>query len=359
MQSPVQDLKHTDCHCFSNILAARQPVASRLLANAVGRGKRANAYLLTGRCAPDKWLLARQLTAFLNCGREDKEAKGSCLLSYLELTEVTEVNEDDKAFTSAFTAACQNCRWLYRDEHPKAWVLLARDAGKSGKIPVESARNLSEELARTSQYVRVVVIENAAEDAFHRPAANALLKTIEEPRSNCLFLLFAECEDDVLRTIVSRCQTVPFNNVPEENLGSLAAQSPGLKSRLAEPVWQSSENQELVRKMRGETFLQIGQKGDSGKKMPTKDALSFAHHLTEDIDDHGAEKLFDLALAIEIDNLAGSYRTHPGYSRYLSELFKLVESAKRQIDGYVIKKGVCEALVLEWLELRNNLSAKG
>jgi hypothetical protein len=68
------------------------------------------------------------------------------------------VDEDGSALTSwlsqflkALAGACQNCRWLFQDEHPKAWLVLSAEAGKSGKIPVEAARNLSEELARTSQ----------------------------------------------------------------------------------------------------------------------------------------------------------------------------------------------------------------
>ncbi|MBU6455378.1 MAG: hypothetical protein KGS72_26640 [Cyanobacteria bacterium REEB67] len=335
--------------CFSPALAARQPVAARLLANALSRGHMAHAYLLTGRCIADKWLMARQLAAYLNCEKEDKEKSGSCLLSYTDLNDLGEPQKvvDDKTFSSA----CQNCRWLFRDEHPKAWVLLSRDAGKSGKIPVESARNLSEELARTSQYLRVVVIDDASEWAFHRPAANALLKTIEEPRSNCLFLLFGECEEDVLRTIVSRCQPIPLNNRFEENIGFLARQSPSLKSRLEASAWSSDENRDLIRKMRGELFLST----PPHKRVAEKDALKFSHHLQEELEEHGGEKLFDLAINIEVENLAGSYRTDAKYSRYLLELFKLGEEAKLQLDHYVTKKGVCETFVLSWLKLRQNL----
>ena len=358
MQSQLAQL------CFTSQLAARQPVAASLLANALDRGQMAHAFLLTGRCLADKWLMARQLTAFLNCQKADKATSGSCLHAFIDnYTHLNEVSAETvktpgnppakipAVNDKSFSLACQNCRWLYLDEHPKAWLLLARDAGKSGKIPVESARHLSEELARTSQYLRVVVIEDASEWAFHRPAANALLKTIEEPRSNCLFLLFGECEEDVLQTIVSRCQSVPLNNRYENNIGHLSDQSPTLKSRLQAVDWQSEENQDLLRKLRGDHFLTTA----ANKRVAVKDALILAKRLFEELDEHGAEKLFDLVVQIEVEQLAGSYRTDLRYSRYLFELFKLAEVAKLQIDQYVTKKGVCETFVLSWLKLRQKL----
>jgi hypothetical protein len=349
-------MQSTQPHCFSPALASRQPVASRLLSNAIGGGRMAHAVLLTGRALADKWLIARQLAAFLNCQSDLRFERGSCLLPYIHTNNLANAPAnaladhpgnlpDDKTFS----LACQNCRWLFKDEHPKAWTVLSRDAGKSGKIPVESARNLSEELAKTSQYLRVVIIDDASDSAFHRPAANALLKTIEEPRSNCLFILFGQCEEDVLQTIVSRCQLIPLNNRFEENIGYLAKQSPLLKDSLK--VKMSEEERELVQSLRSEIFLTT----QPGKRGNVKDALTFAHRLLEVMDDDNFEKVFDLVINLEIEQLAGIYRTNTLYSRYLESLFKLGEEAKRQWDHYVTKKGVCESFVLSWLELRQNL----
>jgi DNA polymerase III delta prime subunit len=356
----------TQSHCFSVELAGRQPVACRLLANAIGADRMAHAILLTGRALSDKWLIARQLAAFLNCQSDVKFEHGSCLLPYIHSNDpaIDQVNEQGQAAPASpadvgkssnvpdnktFSLACQNCRWLFKDEHPKAWTVLSREAGKSGKIPVESARNLSEELARTSQYLRLVVIDDASDSAFHRPAANALLKTIEEPRSNCLFILFGQCQEDVLQTIVSRCQLIPLNNLYEDNLGHLAGPSStlraGLRTRLSE------EDKELRQSLGSEIFLTT----QPGKKVSVKDALIFAHHLGEVIDDDNFEKAFDLIINMEIEKLAGIYRTNALYSRYLESLFKLAEEAKRQWDHYVTKKGVCESFVLSWLDLRQNL----
>jgi hypothetical protein len=360
-------MQSTPPHCFSTELSARQPVASRLLANAIGAGRGAHAILLTGRALSDKWLIARQLTAFLNCQLESKYERGSCLLPYISERVLVhdpeaspsggpgsasgkELGEQIKWLDNkTFSLACQNCRWLFKDEHPKAWTVLSRDAGKSGKIPVESARNLSAELARSSQYLRIVIIDDASDSAFHRPAANALLKTIEEPRSNCLFILFGQCEEDVLQTIVSRCQTIPLNNRYEENIGHLAPQSTKFKDSLKQYV--SEEDRELLQGLSSEIFLTT----QPGKRVSVKDALLFGHRLLEVMDDDNFEKVFDLVINLEIEQLAGIYRTNLIYSRYLESLFTLGEQAKRQWDHYVTKKGVCESFVLSWLQLRQNL----
>ncbi len=111
---------------------------------------------------------------------------------------------------------CVNCKWINEEKHPQAWLILASDPGKSRKIPVEKARLLSDELSKHSEFFRVVIVEDASQEAFHRPSANALLKTIEDPGARCLFFLFANREDDVLPTVVSRCQVIPMQSPPEK-----------------------------------------------------------------------------------------------------------------------------------------------
>lgn len=49
-------------------------------------------------------------------------------------------------------------------------------------------------------------------------AANALLKTIEEPTASTIFILVMESEDDLPSTIASRCRTIVFGRVPEADL---------------------------------------------------------------------------------------------------------------------------------------------
>ncbi|MBA3857837.1 MAG: hypothetical protein C0507_13095, partial [Cyanobacteria bacterium PR.3.49] len=54
---------------FDRHLCQRQQLAANLLTGALIKGRLANAYLLTGRIDVDKWQLAKQMAAFLNCER--------------------------------------------------------------------------------------------------------------------------------------------------------------------------------------------------------------------------------------------------------------------------------------------------
>ena len=83
---------------------------------------------------------------------------------------------------------------------------------KSGKISVEQARDLIDEISKTSAYKRIIVVEDAGQEALHRPAANALLRTIEEPRSDVVLIFFAQALSEVLATVTSRCQIIHMSN---------------------------------------------------------------------------------------------------------------------------------------------------
>jgi hypothetical protein len=344
---------------FTADLTERQGVATRLLANGIQQERLAHALLLTGRAHQDKWLIARQLAAYLNCEKEDKAIVGACMRQW----QATCVDEDGSALTEldqsvqkGLANACQNCRWLFQDEHPKAWLVLSAEAGKSGKIPVEAARNLSEELARTSHYVRVVIVEEANEAAFHRPAANALLKTIEEPKSPSLFLLFSQTADDVLTTIVSRCQVVPLNNRIEENIGPISrivgfSAERASASSAAVNGKRQSVIQELTEKLAGHLFVQK-------LRASSKDALALSAALQVLIDDdYEPDAIIDSLIALELKAIGAAKLSQLNASSYLVKLLKLSEDAKRQIDQYVSKKGVCESFVLTWLDLRQNFNS--
>jgi DNA polymerase III, delta subunit len=88
-------------------------------------------------------------------------------------------------------------------------VTLQRE-GAAQMIPIETVRTM---IVRTGlppheAAVRVFLIEEAA--ALAGPAANAMLKTLEEPPRRTLFLLCTVAPDGLLPTIRSRCQRVRF-----------------------------------------------------------------------------------------------------------------------------------------------------
>jgi len=152
-----------------------------LLRRAIERDRVPNAYLFSG---PPGAPLLDTATAFacaLNCQRGRGEACGEC----------------------------DACAKIVAGIHPDV-VTLVRE-GAANIVPIESVR--SQVIARIGlppheAETRVFVVEEAT--AMAPPAANALLKTLEEPPARTLFVLCTTAPEQLLPTIRSRCQRVRF-----------------------------------------------------------------------------------------------------------------------------------------------------
>lgn len=174
---------------FAGDLKNKQAFAADFFENVFKSGKLAKAYLFVGDAPEDKIKLAKTIAKILNC--DELKASG-------ELKEPCGV--------------CTNCKWIDSDTHPMTPLYLkAPEESKKGIITVEAVKQLQVELAKTSQYYRVVIVPSANYNSLTKHSANALLKILEEPNSNTLFILFAEDKDMVLPTILSRTQQVKFN----------------------------------------------------------------------------------------------------------------------------------------------------
>ena len=115
-------------------------------------------------------------------------------------------------------------RWLERLENPKTGN-LARN------ISVDQVRSLGELFGSTPflSAWRAVVIDSV--DDLEPSAANALLKMLEEPPPNCLFLLVSHAPGRLLPTIRSRCHRLDFQKLEDHALAAVleasAADLPG------------------------------------------------------------------------------------------------------------------------------------
>ena len=98
---------------------------------------------------------------------------------------------------------CHSCRLMLAETHPD-WHILQNEKGKSS-IGIEAVRKVTEKLEHHAQQggSRVVWIKEV--EALTEAAANALLKTLEEPPVNCYFLLNCQQPEILLATLRSRC----------------------------------------------------------------------------------------------------------------------------------------------------------
>lgn len=110
------------------------------------------------------------------------------------------------------TCGCFDCLQFNQGMHPDLLQLIPED-GKD--IGIEAARTAIEAIQSypSQAKLRVVIIDGA--DRLTAPAANALLKTLEEPPPTVRVLLIAESAAHVIPTIRSRCGILNFRPLPE------------------------------------------------------------------------------------------------------------------------------------------------
>jgi DNA polymerase-3 subunit delta' len=203
---------------------------------AVRRGRLAHAYLFTGPPGVGKRLFAFELGKALLCeGQPQRDELRAC----------------DR---------CPSCIQVEAGTHPD-FITAARPP-ESPAFPVELMRSVcaSFALKPARGHGKVVILDDAddLEDPItHNAAANAFLKTLEEPPPRSVLILIGSSPDRQLPTILSRCQVVRFAPLPNDlveellqaqgvddpqlrrHLLRLAAGSPGSALELADPaLWE-------------------------------------------------------------------------------------------------------------------------
>ncbi|MBX5805104.1 DNA polymerase III subunit delta' [Pseudomonas aeruginosa] len=141
-----------------------------------GRAQHAHAYLLYGPAGIGKRALAEHWAAQLLC--QQPAAAGAC-------------------------GECKACQLLAAGTHPDYFVLEPEEAEKP--IRVDQVRDLVGFVVQTAQLGgrKVVLLEPA--EAMNVNAANALLKSLEEPSGDTVLLLISHQPSRLLPTIKSRC----------------------------------------------------------------------------------------------------------------------------------------------------------
>ena len=167
-----------------------QDMARGYFRGAIRGGRLSHAYLLAGPEGVGKRRFADGLTAALLCRGRSSGAiadEGPCL-------------------------ECRACRLLGSPNHPAVSVIEPEE-GKS--IEIDTIREAVASLALKGWPRRVIILDGA--DRLTLPAANALLKTLEEPPPGVVFLLVTSRPSHLLATIHSRCHRVPFTTLGQED----------------------------------------------------------------------------------------------------------------------------------------------
>ena len=113
---------------------------------------------------------------------------------------------------------CQSCKLMSAGSHPDFYV-VEPDATKTAKnIKIGQIRTLQTEasLRPVQANLRVVLLDGA--EFMNNAAANCLLKTLEEPPSQTIFILISANRAELLMTLRSRCRTINFYKLTAEEI---------------------------------------------------------------------------------------------------------------------------------------------
>lgn len=164
----------------TNLISAELSSAAKRTAQniltAVNMGNFAHSYILEGGSAASRLTLAAIVACSLVC--ENKNGIQPCF-------------------------ACSQCKKIIEDQHTDIKFL----GGDGEDIKVDAIRNLSKDayVMPTDCDFHIYILRDA--DRMNKNAQNALLKILEEPPSQTVFILLTASKEMLLPTVVSRAQS--------------------------------------------------------------------------------------------------------------------------------------------------------
>jgi DNA polymerase-3 subunit delta' len=169
---------------FRDITGHERPIA--LLKKALSHGRLAHAYLFHGEARIGKFLTATRLAQALNCEQP------------------SQANVHDSC------GSCRSCLQIAARIHPDYVVIEPDRESSTPQIKIEQVRDLDQHFIYRPLVSerKICLIDDA--DRLTIGAANALLKTLEEPPGHGLFILIASRPHALPITIRSRCQSLRF-----------------------------------------------------------------------------------------------------------------------------------------------------
>ena len=305
----------------------------------------AHAMLLAGPKNSGKLALAQLMVASLLCQRQPVSAG-------------LDFGEPDPAEQVAPCGECQSCRFYISGAHPDFRHVTFEINRKTGKlrteIVVDQIRDLVAALVLTTTFSpqKVALIQPA--ESMNRNAANALLKTLEEPAGSTVFILVSSEPARLSATIRSRCRRLDVRQPSLHNARTwLMAESGADESTATAALRASSGSAPGAKKLLdlglGDQFARL----DDGLGRLINGHASIGE-LIDNAGETAPELLWtwlSLSIASRVRQEMGGEdgprlsETSSGYTRRLSDLQQQADRNRRLLATSVRK----DLLLRDWL----------
>lgn len=177
----------------------QQPVVE-LLQKSLRQGRLAHGYLFSGDDMREMEGLARTLAKTLNCQNPPNRSPAGQALDCCDM--------------------CLNCRRIEGNNHPDVqWV---RPESKLRVVTIDQIRNVIQTISLKPTEAEYKIALVVGGDRMNVQAANAFLKTLEEPPARSVIILLTCAFEQVLETIRSRCLRLHFAGEPGAKLDDSA-----------------------------------------------------------------------------------------------------------------------------------------
>jgi DNA polymerase-3 subunit delta' len=177
---------------FADIRDQASAVAA--LTRALAADKVPHAYLFEGPVGVGKRSTAAAWAMALNCEERGDDSCGSC----------------------------ESCRKIEAEIHPDVRRLTVPEGKR--RIPIEAVREAERWIALRPHEGRAKVLIVEPAEQMSAQAANALLKTLEEPRPGSFLALVTARASSLLPTVRSRCQRVRFGPLARDTVADILVQ---------------------------------------------------------------------------------------------------------------------------------------
>jgi DNA polymerase-3 subunit delta' len=215
-----------------------------LLRRVVSSGTIAHAHLFWGGEGVGKDAMAIEFARAMNCLENNVDPCGTCascrkidLLQHpnLDLVFALPIGKNEQSGDDPIGSLSDDQLNAVKEqlrlkaENPYHHIAVP----KANFIKINSVRNLRREAALSAFEggKRVFIISNAEE--MNAESSNSLLKTLEEPSSDSIFILTTAQKEQLLPTILSRCQSLQFDPLSEEELQEALTARNGIEKNQA------------------------------------------------------------------------------------------------------------------------------